>query len=71
VFTGVFASTVHRVEMEGDISVNMDARVLAKCLISSLSGLNIMIKTGATPEEAKAVTGIVDESLLMGRGLHR
>lgn len=55
-------SALLRGQDEGDIA-NMDPEVLANYLISSLAGLQIIVKGGASEKEVKEIVGVIMKAL--------
>ena len=58
-FTEVFETAIIRAQEEGDIAPQLDAKVLAKYFVSSISGLKTMVKAGATSGEIEAIVEVV------------
>jgi hypothetical protein len=54
---------VQRAQREGDISPDQDAAVFANFLVSSMSGLKIQAKAGASPETLKGIIEITLKTL--------
>jgi len=61
--TGVFVAAVQRAQAEGNIPIEHDAPVLARYLVSSISGLRTMVKAGARPETAHDIACVVMTAL--------
>lgn len=59
----IFLKAVRQGQSDGTISGRKNAESLARYLVSSRSGLNIMAKAGATPTELRTVIGTVLSAL--------
>lgn len=57
-FTAVFKAAVQRAQKEGTIAADKDPDVLARFLVSSMSGLKTMVKAGIGGEEIKRIIQI-------------
>lgn len=55
----VFLAAVKRAKQEGDLLGDNKPEVLAKYLVSSLSGLKTMVKGGANEKTVRDITGVV------------
>jgi len=55
----VFLSAIKRAQEEGDISKNKKPLPLARYLLSSMNGLTIRVKAGASPTEIEEVVQVV------------
>jgi TetR/AcrR family transcriptional repressor of nem operon len=62
-FGDLFEAAIVRAQEEGDISPEKDARILAKYVVASISGLKTMIKAGATAGEIEAIVAVVLQPL--------
>jgi len=58
-FTAIFEAAVRRAQSEGDIAADNDPEVLARFLVSSMSGLKTMVKAGLGGSEVKDIIQIV------------
>lgn len=58
-FVDVFELAIKQAQQEGDISLDKDARSTAVYLVSSMSGLNTMIKSGADRESIKRIVNVI------------
>ncbi|MFK5983972.1 MAG: TetR/AcrR family transcriptional regulator [Pseudomonadota bacterium] len=58
-FVDVFESAIKQAQQQGEISTDKDARSIAAYLVSSMSGLNTMIKSGADRESIKRIATII------------
>jgi TetR/AcrR family transcriptional repressor of nem operon len=56
-------SALLRGKGEGDIATKMDPEVLANYLISSIAGLQIVVKGGASEKEVKEIVGVIMKAL--------
>lgn len=54
-FARVFRAAVERGQHEGDIAANRDSKALADYLVSNMSGLRNLLKTGMERRDARAV----------------
>lgn len=59
-FVDVFAAAVRRAQRDGEIAAECNAEVLARYVVSSISGLKTMVKAGYSP---KAIRDVVDVAL--------
>jgi TetR/AcrR family transcriptional repressor of nem operon len=59
-FAKVFRAAIERAQREGDIPPERDSRALADFLVSNMSGLRTLLKTGMKRKQARA---IVDQIL--------
>lgn len=62
-FRNALQNGVERAQLEGDIPAQRDARVLANYLVSSMSGLKTLAKSGADPATIKDIIGVVMRAL--------
>lgn len=62
-FHSALQAAVQRAQREGDISLDQDAAVFANFLVSSMSGLKIQAKAGASPETLKGIIEITLKTL--------
>jgi TetR/AcrR family transcriptional repressor of nem operon len=62
-FGDLFEAAIVRAQEEGDISPEKDARILAKYVVASISGIKTMIKAGATAGEIEAIVAVVLQPL--------
>jgi TetR/AcrR family transcriptional repressor of nem operon len=62
-FGDLFEAAIVRAQEEGDISPEKDARILAKYVVASISGIKTMIKAGATTGEIEAIVAVVLQPL--------
>ncbi len=58
-FVDVFEIAIKQAQQQGDISMDKDPRSIAAYLVSSMSGLNTMIKSGADRESIKRIAAII------------
>jgi TetR/AcrR family transcriptional regulator, transcriptional repressor for nem operon len=58
-FVDVFETAIKHAQKHGEISMLKDARFTAAYLVSSMSGLNTMIKSGADRESIKRIAAII------------
>ena len=57
-FVDVFEIAIKYAQQQGEISMDKDARATAAYLVSSMSGINTMIKSGADRESIKRIVTI-------------
>lgn len=62
-FHSALQAAVQRAQREGDIAPDQDAASLANFLVSSMGGLKIQAKAGASPETLKGIIGITLKAL--------
>ena len=62
-FIDVFEMAIKQAQQQGEISSDKDARSLAHYLVSSMSGLKIMVKGGADRETVKRIANITLSAL--------
>ena len=62
-FTAIFQAAVQRAQHEGEIASDKDPEVLARYLVTSMSGLKTMTKAGIEGEEIKRIIQIVVKAL--------
>lgn len=62
-FAEVFEAAIVQAQKEGDIPPETDAKLVAKYLVSSLSGLKTMVKAGASPGEVEAIAKVALRAL--------
>ncbi len=62
-FIGVLETVVARAQREGDIPADKDARALARYLFSSMTGMKIVVKAGASQSEVKEIVSITLQAL--------
>ena len=58
-FVDIFEIAVKQAQQDGEIPTDKDARSIAAYLVSSMSGLNTMIKSGADRESIKRIATII------------
>lgn len=58
-FVDVFEIAIKQAQQQGEISKDKDPRSTAAYLVSSMSGLNTMIKSGADRESIKRIVAII------------
>lgn len=63
-FIRVFQSAVPKVQHEGEINAEKNAEVLARYLVSSMSGIKTLIKAGTCPGDARAIVAIVLQAIV-------
>ena len=56
---GVFLTAVKRAQEEGDFPLDKNPKILANYLVSSLSGLQTLVKGGADAKTVRDITGVV------------
>jgi len=62
-FRGVFLAAVKRGQREGDISGDMDAKVLANYLMTNMGGLFTIVKGGADEKTVKDIVHVILKTL--------
>lgn len=62
-FTRIFETAVRRAQAQGTIDNDKDPTALAQYLVSSMSGLRMLIKCGITPGEAERTVRIMLRAL--------
>lgn len=62
-FRDVLQAAVERAQAEGEIPQQRDARMMANYLVSSMSGLKIQAKAGASPETLKGIIAMILKAL--------
>jgi hypothetical protein len=62
-FGAVFHQAIRRAQEEGDVPAGKDARVLARFLVTNMSGLRTMAKAGMAEKDLEATSRVVIEAL--------
>jgi len=62
-FRDVLRAAVERAQAEGEIPRDRDSGILASYLVSSMSGLKVQAKAGASPETLKGIVATVMKAL--------
>lgn len=62
-FTRVFRTAVERAQAEGDVPADRDPQALARYLVTNMTGLRTLLKTGSGRDEARAVVAITLRAL--------
>lgn len=62
-FAEVFEAAIRQAQQQGEVAASKDARVLAKYLVSSMSGLKNMVKAGADRKTVRDVAEVVLSTL--------
>ena len=62
-FRAVLRAAIERAQLEGDISPERDAQMLANYLVSSMSGLKIQAKAGADTATLQGIISMVLKAL--------
>lgn len=65
-FIVLFRKAVEQAQTEGDIRADRDAAQLATFIVSSMAGLNAMVKGGLAPTAAREVASTILDSLRAG-----
>lgn len=62
-FVDVFTCAVKRAQAEGDIPAHRSATDLGQYLVSSMSGVRMLIKSGIKPQEAERIVRLILQAL--------
>lgn len=62
-FAEVFKAAIERSQAEGEIPSGRDSEVLARYVVSSVSGLRTMVKAGASAEVAEEIADVALQAL--------